>query len=172
MMRRDPRPRSAETRLGAAALVAAALLALAGCSGGQPIPAQDVVAHYDEVAADAAAAGAADGREFELQGATRAVEERDGDCLYRAGDWTSSMPFDGSVSGDEAWDAYVAPYEDVLREHGFGRFGSVTRRGALPYAEARDEHGAIFMIDAQGRFSISDARVQTDSCTPEALGLA
>ncbi|EWS80492.1 hypothetical protein BF93_03680 [Brachybacterium phenoliresistens] len=172
MMRRDPRPGSTEARLGAAALVAAALLALAGCSGGQPIPAQDVVAHYDEVAADAAAAGAAGGREFELQATTRTVAERDGDCLYRAGDWTSSVPFDGSASDEGAWDEYVAPYEDVLREHGFGGFGPVARRGALHYAEARDEHGAIFTIDAQGRFSISDARVETDRCTPEALGLA
>lgn len=71
----------------------------------------------------------------------------------------------------DAWDEYVEPFGEVLAEQGFSELGAVERRGAMHYLLATDAHGARLELDEQGRFSIADARIDADPCTPEALGI-
>lgn len=155
-----------------AALVLATVALLAGCTGGsEPLPAGEAVGHYEDVAAGVSEALAPSGREFSYLAPSEPVTEDGGTCLYRAGQWESGQSFDGDLTGRAAWDEYAEPVEEVLAEHGFTDLGRVHRRGALHYLVATDQHGAHFELDEQGRFSIADARVDADPCTPETLGI-
>ena len=162
----------ARARAGLALVAAASLALLTGCTGGaEPLPAGEAVGHYVDVAAGVSGALASSGREFSYLAPSESVTEDGGTCLYRAGQWESGQPFDGDLTERAAWDEYAEPVEEVLAEQGFSELGAVQRRGAMHYLLATDAHGARFELDEQGRFSIADARVDADPCTPETLGI-
>lgn len=131
----------------------------------------EAVGHYEDVAAGVSAALAPSGREFSYLAPSESVTEDGGTCLYRPGSWDSGQGFDGDLTERAAWDEYAEPVEEVLTEQGFSDLGAVERRGAMRYLLATDAHGTRFELDEQGRFSIADARVDADPCTPETVGI-
>lgn len=170
--RRTAGPRRPSTSPVRASLVLATAALLTGCSlGAEPLPADEAVGHYEDVAAGVSGALASSGREFSYLAPSESVTEDGGTCLYRAGQWESGQSFDGDLTERAGWDEYAEPVEEVLAENGFTDLGRVHRRGALHHLVATDRHGARFELDEQGRFTIADARVDADPCTAEALGI-
>lgn len=152
-------------------LLVSALALLAGCGAVTPLPAEDAVALYDEVAADLTSvlAGSTD-QGWTFMEYRRTVQERDGVCLYSAGAWEAGTPLPG-VSAGTGWDEIVAAADPVLEEHGFTAFGRPSRSGALYSVSATDGHGAEVVLTAQGTMRIADAEITAPECTAEGVGL-
>ncbi|MDN5899040.1 MAG: hypothetical protein L0H74_03130 [Brachybacterium sp.] len=152
-------------------LLLSALALLAGCAAVTPLPAEDAVAQYDEVAADLTSVLAGStGQEWTFVEHLRSVQERDGVCLYSAGAWEAGAPL-SAVSAGKGWDEIVAAADPVLEEHGFTAFGRPSRSGALYSVSATDGHGAEVELTAQGTVRIADAEIAAQECTAEGLGL-
>ena len=150
-------------------VLGAILLLTAGCGGGgDPLPAEEAVAHYDAVAE--ALTAELPGQEWTLQENQRSVEEEGGDCRYSPGVWNAGDTLEG-VSGDQGWDDLAAQLDPVLSEHGFEGLGAPSRSGALHSVSTQDDHGTELVLDEQGRLSLRGALIDAETCTPGALGL-
>lgn len=169
-MTNDPPHRAARRSRRSLLLVSVAAL-LTGCGAMTPLPADEAVAHYDEVAAGLTSALAeSTGQEWSFLEHLQEVQESDGACLYSPGAWEAGTTLPG-VSGDEGWDEITAVVDPVLVEHGFSELGRPSRQGALYQVSATDEHGAEVVLTAQGQLRIADAQIGTETCSAEALGL-
>ena len=144
------------SRRTVAASVLVAALALTGCSPNATLTASDVVAHYDEVAAEIATA--INRRDaWQLDEAQRHVRLEDGSCRYDAGVWnaTDGWTLPADVRGAE-WQAVANGLKPVLREHGFGA-GRLALRADGSFLIARDLNGAAFTLDSRGNFHLVGA---------------
>lgn len=166
----DPPHRDVRRRRRGLLLVTLTAL-LTSCTSVTPIPAEDALSHYDEVAAGLTTALAGStGQEWGLLENRQEVQEHDGTCQYSPGAWETGTALPG-VSGDDGWGEITAAVDPVLVEHGFSELGGPSRQGALYQVSAEDEHGAEVVITAQGALRISGAQIETETCSAESLGL-
>lgn len=163
------RVRHASRGRGRTAVLAALTLLAASCTAaGEPLPAEDAVAHYDAAADDLIAE--LTGQEWALNSVQRTVREEDGRCRYSPGVWEAEGTLEG-VSGDKGWGEIAARLDPVLAEHGFEGLGAPSRSGALYSVSTHDAHGTELVLDEQGRLSLRGALIEAETCTESALGL-
>lgn len=145
--------------------------ALASCSPGTvPFPADEAVAHYDDLATELGSVLAVDGTSWELAQDTRKVAGGGEACLFTPGTWSpeTSLP---EPADDEGWEQRMATVNTVLTGYGFEEIEDVTEKGSRTVLKTQDEHGATLTITAEGQIRIWEAAVDADACTAGTLGI-
>ncbi|GAA1484746.1 hypothetical protein [Brachybacterium fresconis] len=164
-------PRLAGRRPHLALALLAVMIPLASCgTGTAPVPADDAVSHYDDLATELGAALAVDGTPWTLAPDTRQVAGGDDGCRFTPGTWSPETPLP-EPSEDEGWTRRMATVNSVLSGYGFEEIEDVTEDGSRTVLQTQDEHGATLSITAEGRIRIWEAAVDTDPCTAETLGI-
>mgnify|MGYP007040920984 CR=1 FL=1 len=157
----------------AVAATCAAVLPLSSCFAPQPLPAEDAVAHYEQVRVDLITAIGAEDLGLEVR-EEPVVETADGTCVYDPGSWEADGEF--VANAESAWGPLIDPLNEVLGRHGFGEVDEFTyangeafgisvvdghglrlRAYTLEGSTIVSLHGAV--IDAEGRCSLAELGV-------------
>lgn len=164
-------PRLVGYRPRLALALLAVMIPLASCSTGTaPIPADDAVSHYDDLATELEAALAVDGTAWELAPDTRKVTSGEDACLFTPGTWSPETPLP-EPADDEGWEERMATVNSVLSGYGFEEIEDVTEEGSRTVLQTQDEHGATLSMSAEGQIRIWEAAVDADPCSAETLGI-
>lgn len=156
-------------RLRRPVLALAVLLAVAGCTRGDPIAADQAVAHYDAVAEDLTGAIGTTHTEWTLDERTRHVRAKDDVCRYNPGRWTPKPAL--AIDEDADWDEWIAALNPVLVKDGFQKLHKVDQAEYSQILTTHDSHGAQVEITPDGTLRIWDATVAAKPCADSAVGL-
>lgn len=151
-----------------AVLATAAALSLSACSGTEPLPADQAVAHYDDAATALTQVLGAEGTTWEHEEATRKIAETDGACKYTPGNWSPSALLP-APEDDADWEARIDAVNPVLVEHGFEEVDGTTANGSRTVLETEDAHEATLHLTAEGDLRIWGAEVTADPCDTPGL---
>lgn len=153
-------------------IAAAALLILAGCGKNvEPVPPEEVVDHYREVAEDTIEAlrpVTADGAQWD-GGATALQEPAPGSCTYWAGQWSaggwSGEPlYPEHEDGTWDWETTAGAVNPTIAEHGFDELSDPRQEGGITSLISTDDHGATLSINNRGDIEISGAALTGEGC--------
>lgn len=156
-------------RLGVALTLGLALPLSACATGPAPLPTDEAVTHYEDLATELGAALAVDGTSWQHEQDTRTVTAQDEACLFTPGTWgpENALP---EPNDEESWDARIMTVNSVLGGYGFEQIDDVTEQESRTVLMTQDEHGATLRITAEGEIQVQDATVDADPCTAETLG--
>lgn len=115
------------------------MLLAAGCSGPEPLPAEDARAHYDQVRQDVVAAIGAEDLSLTVR-EEPLVGTEDGTCIYDPGSWEADG--EAFTDADSTWQPLVDPVNEVLSEHGFDEVDEFAHTNGQAFGiSGTDDHG-------------------------------
>ncbi|MCS6712176.1 hypothetical protein JSY14_09125 [Brachybacterium sp. EF45031] len=152
------------------AAVGTVLLVFSACGGfDTPLPAEDAVAHYDDVATTVADAAAPEASWNHAESTRHVTAEDPGTCRYTPGDWSMDGPL---ISRDgRTWDDLIGDLGPSLEKAGFDPVDAASEQASRRVLETTDAHGATLQLTEDGRMRIHSALVDADACTESALGI-
>lgn len=166
------RARRARSTGRAAIAALGALLLVAGCGGsGSPLPAEEAVAHYEDVSADLLGALDAVRPLTWEHRAQEILEPGAEDCRYQAGIWEADAALYPEPGQGMDWEPWRTAVDPVLEEHGFEALGREQSSGGEYWLESEGPHGARIVLESRGSLRITDVRVDAEPCEDAALGL-